>query len=381
MGETVFSRRDFSRVVAQSLALAVSAPYLNAAQGARHDEPAPPGAVHLNFNENPYGPSPKALAALTTCGHIASRYPDGPYQAMRDALAQMHGVQRDNITLGCGSTEILCIADEAFLGPGKTLVVAEPTFEAVIEYVDAARGEVVKIPLTPDHRHDLPKMTAACTSNTGMIYVCNPNNPTGTIVSRDELAAFVNRVPPSTLILVDEAYFHFAEAPDYGTAVDLLPQHANVIVSRTFSKVYGMAGMRLGYAVGAKDVIGAMRPYNLQPFNGNAAVLAASHASLADQDHIAECAKKMNATRTWLCKQLASEGRGFIPSQANFVMINLGTDVEPIVEQFRARKILVGRKFPSMPNFLRVSIGTQPETEQFLAALQEIVPAQRAQAA
>jgi histidinol-phosphate aminotransferase len=293
----------------------------------------------------------------------------------------MHGVQRENILLGCGSTEILCVADEAFLGSGKSLVVAEPTFEAVIEYVKAAHGDVLKVPLTADHKHDLAKMAAACTSTTGMVYVCNPNNPTGTTVTRADLSDFVSRVPSSTLILVDEAYFHFADTPDYGTAIDLLNQHPNVVVSRTFSKVYGMAGMRLGYAVGAKQVLEQMRPYNLQPFNGNAAVLAASYMSLADENHIMDCAKKMNATRTWLCGQLASQGRTFIPSQANFVMIDIGSDVLPIVEKFRARKILVGRKFPSMPNFLRISIGTQQETEQFLAALEEIVPAQRAQAA
>lgn len=374
MARPLFSRRDFSRVWGQSLAFAVSARYLRAAQGGRHDQPAPEGAIHLNFNENPYGPSPRALEALATCGAVASRYPDGLYLKMRDALAQIHGVERENIMLGCGSTEVLCVADEAFLGPGKNLVVAEPTFEAVIEYVNAAHGEVVKIPLTADHRHDLERMAAACTSKTGVVYVCNPNNPTGTIVTRDELAAFVNRVPPTVLILVDEAYFHFADAPGYGTAVDLLGQHANIVVVRTFSKVYGMAGMRLGYAVGAKDTIRAMTPYNLQPFNGNAAVLAAAHASFSDQDHVAECAKKMNATRTWLAAQLANERRKFIPSQANFVMIDLGTDVQPIVEQFRARKILVGRRFPSMPTFLRVSIGTQPEMEQFGAALRELLP-------
>ena len=374
MGRPLFSRRDFSRVLGQSLAFAASARYLSAAQGGRHDQPAPEGAIHLNFNENPYGPSPRALEALATCGAVASRYPDGLYLKMRDALAQIHGVERENIMLGCGSTEILCVADEAFLGPGKNLVVAEPTFEAVIEYVNAAHGEVVKIPLTADHRHDLERMAAACTSKTGVVYVCNPNNPTGTIVTRDELAAFVNRVPPTVLILVDEAYFHFADAPGYGTAVDLLGQHANIVVVRTFSKVYGMAGMRLGYAVGAKDTIRAMTPYNLQPFNGNAAVLAAAHASFSDQDHVAECAKKMNATRTWLAAQLANERRKFIPSQANFVMIDLGTDVQPIVEQFRARKILVGRRFPSMPTFLRVSIGTQPEMEQLGAALRELLP-------
>jgi len=370
----VFSRRDFSRVVAQSLVFAATAPHLRAAQGGRHDLPAPEGAIHLNFNESPYGPSPKGIEALTSCGNIASRYPDVLYIKMRDGLAQIHGVGRDNIMLGCGSTEVLCVADEAFLGPGKNLVVADTTFEAVVEYVQAAHGEVVKVRMTPDHRHDLPQMAAACTSKTGVVYVCNPNNPTGTILSHEEIASFVNEVPASALILIDEAYFHFADDPSYGTAVDLIANHPNVVVVRTFSKVYGMAGMRLGYAVGAKETLEQMRPYNLQPFNGNAAVLAAAHGSLSDQDYVRGCAAKMNATRAWLGAQLTKENRKFIPSQANFMMIDMGTDVQPIVDQFRARKILVGRKFPSMPNFMRVSIGTQSEIEQFAGALREIAP-------
>jgi histidinol-phosphate aminotransferase len=375
MNRPVFSRRDFAKTVGASVAAAMSAPYLRAAQGARHDHPAPPDAVHLNFNENPYGPSPKALGALATCGNIAARYPDAAYFALTDELAQKHGVKRENIALGCGSTEILCIADEAFVSPSQHLVAADPTFEAVLEYVKAAHGAAVKVPLTKDYRHDLDAMAAQCTSKTGLVYICNPNNPTGTIVSRDEMAAFVGRVPQSALILVDEAYFDFATDPRYGTAIDLIAQHPNVVVSRTFSKVYGMAGMRLGYAVGAKDVIAALRPYNLQPFNANAAVLAAARASLADREHVVECGKKMNATRDWLCGRFAADGRTYIPSQANFVMVDLKTDVQPVGEKFYARKILVGRKFPTMPTFLRVSIGTQPETEQFAAALAEIVPA------
>jgi histidinol-phosphate aminotransferase len=381
MNRPVFSRRDFSKVVGGSLAAAVYAPYLRAAQGARHDKPVPPGAIRINFNENPYGPSPKALAALGTCGGIASRYPDASYFSLTDALAKKHGVERENVTLGCGSTEILCIADEAFVSAEKHLVVADPTFEAVIEYVNAAHGAAVKVPLTKDYRHDLDAMAAQCTSKTGLVYVCNPNNPTGTVVTRNELAAFVDRVPSSAMILVDEAYFEFAEDPNYGTAIALIPQHPNVIVSRTFSKVYGMAGMRLGYAVGAKNVIASLRPYNLQPFNGNAAVLAAAHASLSDQVHIVECGKKLTDTRAWLCDRMAKDGRKFIPSQANFVMIDLDTDVQPVIDQFFARKIVVGRRFAGMPTFLRVSIGTRPEMEQFVAALEEIVPSKASQAA
>lgn len=374
MNQPLFSRRDFSKVVGGSLAAAMYAPYLRAAQGARHDQPAPEGAIRINFNENPYGPCPKALAALADCGDIAARYPDHSYFALRDEIAQKHGVKGENVALGCGSTEILCIADEAFVSPGQHLVVADPTFEAVIEYVNAAHGAAVKVPLTKDYRHDLDVMAAQCNADTGLVYVCNPNNPTGTIVTRDELAAFVERVPRSAMILVDEAYYDFAVDPRYSTAIPLIADHPNVIVSRTFSKVYGMAGMRLGYGVGAKEAVARLRPYNLQPFNGNAAVLAAARASLADGRHIAECGKKLNATRAWLSEQLTKEGRKFIPSQGNFVMIDVDRDVKPVVEAFRERKILVGRRFAGMPNFLRVSIGTQREMEQFLSALDEIVP-------
>jgi histidinol-phosphate aminotransferase len=375
MNRPLFSRRDFAKTVGGSLAAAAYAPYLRAAQGARHEHPAPADAIHINFNENPYGPSPKALAALATCGGIAARYPDASYFSLTGVLARKHGVKPENIALGCGSTEILCIADEAFISPGKTLVVAEPTFEAVVEYLNASHGEAVKVPLTADYRHDLNAMADHCTSQTALVYVCNPNNPTGTIVSRDELASFVNRVPSSAMILVDEAYFEFATDPRYATAIPLIAEHPNVVVSRTFSKVYGMAGMRLGYGVGTKEAIKRLQPYNLTPFNGNAAVLAAAHASLSDQEHVEECGKKMNATRDWMCARLTKDGRRFIPSQANFVMIDMGTDVKPIVEKFYEKKILVGRRFAAMPNFLRVSIGTRPEMEKFVAALEEIAPA------
>lgn len=376
MDRPLFSRRDFAKTVGGSLAAAAMyAPHLHAAQGARHEQAEPEGAIHINFNENPYGPSPKALAALDTCGSVAARYPDHAYFSLSDELAQKHGVKRENIALGCGSTEILCIADEAFVAPGQHLVAADPTFEAVIEYLKAAHGDAVKVPLTKDYRHDLDAMAAKCNANTALVYICNPNNPTGTIMSRDEIAAFVGRVPSSTMILIDEAYFDFATDPRYGTAIPLIAQHPNVIVSRTFSKVYGMAGMRLGYGVGTKEAVARLKPYNLQPFNGNAAVLAAARASLADQAHIVECGKKMNATRDWVCDRLTKQGRKVIPSQANFFMVDLDTDVKPIVEKFRGKKILVGRRFAAMPTFLRVSVGTRPEMEQFAAALDEIVPA------
>jgi len=379
MADSLFSRRDFSRALG-SLAVAFAAPRLPLTLDDRRARPAPPNAIHLNFNENPYGPSPKALAALDECGHVASRYPGSVEIELTDALAKKYNVSSENVALGCGSTEILRCVDMAFLAPGKNIVAAQPTFEAVLDYAKITRAEAVTIPLTADHRHDLPRMAAACTSKTGVAYVCNPNNPTGTIVWRDELASFIRAVPASTLILVDEAYFDFADDPRYSSAVEYISTNPNVVIAHTFSKIYGMAGMRLGYAIGAKETIARIREQSLQD-NTNAAVLAAGLASLSDAANISSCREKINGTRTWLCGELAKDGRSFVPSQANFVMMDMHTDVRPIIDQFTARNILVGRRFRSMSNFLRVTIGTQQETEAFVTALREIAPVNASKAA
>jgi histidinol-phosphate aminotransferase len=375
-----FSRREFSAALGKSLATALAIPGLSTVLDATDRKPVPDGTIRLNFNENPYGPSPKAMATLADCGKLASRYADEAALELTDSLAKMYGVARGNVALGCGSTEILRAADVTFLGPGKNVVVADPTFEAVLDYARAMRGDTVRVPLTPDYRHDLPKMTATCTSKTGVLYICNPNNPTGTIVTRDEMAACIQAVPPATLVLVDEAYNDFATDPRYASAIEFIPKYPNVLVARTFSKIYGMAGMRLGYAIGAKEQIARISAQFLQD-NTNAAVLAAALASLHDPQNIASCRERLVATRTWLCGGLAQDGRAFIPSHANFVMIDMGSDVQPFIDRFKTEDILVGRKFPSMPNFMRVTIGTRPETEAFLAALRRIAPAQKSKAA
>jgi histidinol-phosphate aminotransferase len=386
-----FSRREFSRRIGQTLAFALAGPRLLGRSKAatpeakqievtHSDDAATAGPMRLNYNESPYGPSPKAREAFAVCGRTAARYPDKTYKQVQDALAQIHGVARENILLGCGSTEILRVADMAFLGSGKNLVVAEPTFEAVLQYARVTRAQAIKVPLTADFRHDLPRMAAACTRKTGIVYVCNPNNPTGTIVSRDELAVFFERVPTTTLVLVDEAYHHLVDDPSYASALEWHGKHPNVVVARTFSKVYGMAGMRLGYAVGAKEAIAAMDEYGTRD-NGNSAVLAAVLASLADQGHVTDTQIKLIQTRKWTNAELAKDNRRLIVSQGNFLMIDMGGDVKPFIEQFKARNILVGRRFAAMPNFMRVTIGTQAEMETFVAALREIVPAGRAKAA
>jgi histidinol-phosphate aminotransferase len=345
----------------------------SAAHGAQATSPAAADKpILLNSNENPYGPSAKALEAYTEAGRVAGRYPDEVERAALSAIAKHHGVAAEQVVLGCGSSEILQMADQAFAGPGRPIVAAEPTFEAVLIYAAAIRAEGVKVRLTADFRHDLPRMAAAA-RDAGLVYVCNPNNPTGTLVGGEELAAFVAGVPQSVTVLVDEAYHHFVEDPRYRSAVELLPKAPNLVVARTFSKIYGMAGLRLGYAVGSKERIERMAAF-ASFSNANAGVLAAALASLADPDLVPRQRALLNDARRWLVGEMERQGRRTMPSETNFVMIDLGRDVEPVIEAFRKRGIHVGRRFPSLSRWLRVTIGRPEELRAFAKALEEIAP-------
>jgi histidinol-phosphate aminotransferase len=374
------SRRQFAGRVGAAVGAVLVAPEIMRTVADARQPRGAESAIQLNANENPYGPSEKAREAMTRSQAVAARYPDAYESLMVEEIAKLHGVRPENVVLGCGSGEILRMADMAFLTTGKNVVVAEPTFEAVLQYARVARGEGIKVPQTADFRHDLPAMAAACNANTALVYICNPNNPTGTIVSRDEMAAFISAAPKSAVLLIDEAYHHFVEDPKYASAFDWMGKAPNVVVVRTFSKIYGMAGMRLGYAVGSKENISAMRAHATAS-NSNAAVLEAALASMADPNHVPRYKKMMNDTRHWLCAELKKDGRRYIPSETNFVMIDVGGDVRPVIEAFRKKNILVGRKFPSMPNWLRISIGTQKEMDLFVAGLREIVPSGAARAA
>jgi histidinol-phosphate aminotransferase len=333
--------------------------------------------IQLNSNENPYGPSEQALRAMTESQAVACRYPDDLEQEMVDAVAAHHRVPASSVVLGCGSAEILRLCDAAFLSPGRTVVAAEPTFESVLGYAGVHGGVPVKVPLDAAFRHDLAAMAKACDQRTGLVYVCNPNNPTGTMVPGDALLAFIGRVPATATVLVDEAYHHFVEDPAYRSMDSMLDRFPNLIVARTFSKIYGMAGMRLGYALCSEANARKLREHGFWG-NLNAAVLAAGRASLEDAGFAARQRDRMNATRRWLVAELGRDGRRIIPSEANFLMIEIGSDVKPLIEAFRARKILVGRRFPAMPTWLRVTVGTQDETAAFLRALREIVPVKAA---
>jgi histidinol-phosphate aminotransferase len=373
MNAISISRRDFARLLGASAAAAVVRPPLSFAKPTQSVTTplAEGGIVRLSANENPYGPSPKAFKAMTNSFRLACRYPDEHNNVLIDKLAKLNGVNHDQILLGNGSGEILKLCAETFTGPenGK-LVAADPTFEAILNNARANGAEVVKVPLNSSFGHDLPKMLDS--AKAGLIYVCNPNNPTASITPKDELRDFIATTPPQTTILVDEAYFHYADSPDYGSVIALVKDHPNLIVSRTFSKIYGMAGLRCGYCVAQKETIDRMRRNQMWD-SVNCMALAAATASLDDPDHVPNGQRLNREAKTFVISELDKMGYEQIPSQANFIMFDCKRHVVPLIQGMKQRKVHVGRLFPALPNHMRLTIGKKTEMESFLSAFKQVI--------
>lgn len=370
------SRRGFVQILgtgaaAMALRLPTSLAAAAPATAATRAKSAAGTVVRLSSNENPYGPSPAAFDAMRDAFGLAWRYPDEHVEALTADLAQLHGVSDDHILPGAGSSEILKIAAVAFSGPGKPAVVADPTFEALGHYASRNGAPVLKVPLTTDYRHDVPGMLKAAAGG-GLIYVCNPNNPTATITPKGQIRDLIAQAPAGATVLVDEAYFHYAESPDYETVIPLIHDHPNLIVARTFSKIHGMAGLRLGYAVAVPDTLARLREQ--QAFDSlNILVVVAAQASLKDTAHLERSRKLNHETRDWLRTSAAGMGYKPLPSETNFMMIDLKKDVVPVIAALKSRGVEVGRRFPAMPECLRVTIGTRPQMEAFLAAFRKVM--------
>jgi histidinol-phosphate aminotransferase len=328
-----------------------------------------PGIIRLSSNENPYGPSPAAFEAMREAFGLAWRYPDEAGDALVAELAKLHGVTDDHILLGAGSSQILKIAAAAFTGPGRPLVMADPTFEAIGRYAQAAGAEVVKVPLTADYRHDLQRMAPA---GAGLVYVCNPNNPTATITPKADVQAFLNRLPAATIALVDEAYFHYAESGDYESVLPQVRERPNLVVARTFSKVFGMAGLRCGYAVAQPETAAKLREQSVYD-NVNVMALVAARASLADTAHVERSRRLNRDAKALVRSRLEAMGHRTLPSETNFLMAELGREVGPVIEALKRQGVEVGRRFPTLPSHLRVTIGTRPQMEAFLGAFRKVM--------
>jgi histidinol-phosphate aminotransferase len=330
-------------------------------------------AAKLAYNENPYGPSEAVMKAMTTAFKYDNRYgyPDGD---LVQALAAHHGVRTGNILLGAGSGEILQVAARAFLGGGRKIIGVAPTYGEVFEYASGVRSESIVLPLREDYGQDIDLLIRTTRNNhrdAAFVYLCTPNNPTGIVVTRQEVQRLLDGVPEDVPVLIDEAYHHYVGTSAYASSIPYVIEGRPVIVARTFSKIYGLAGMRLGYAIAPERIIDRMRPHCTGSIN--ALVRWAGVTALKDT----AAAERVRGTTLQQRRTTVAdlEGLGFkvLPSEANFFMVHIRRQVQPVIDELRSRGVLVGRPFPPMVEHLRVSVGTADEMRRFLTAFKEIV--------
>jgi histidinol-phosphate aminotransferase len=331
--------------------------------------------IKLASNENNWGPPQAVMEAMNHAFKYANRY-GNPDSNIMKAIADHHGVKPENVMITAGSGEVLDVVGTTFLQGGKFVLGSDPSYGSVYQHATTIKSDAIKLPLLKDFRQDIPAMISAANRNArdiGFFYLCNPNNPTGVVVSAKEIKQVVEGIPKDMPILIDEAYHHYVDDPNYATSVPYVIEGRPVIVARTFSKIAALAAMRIGYAVAPADIIQRMRAYSMNSVNVLAKYGAA--ASLKDSAGQADIRKKTIALRTSTAKELEAWGYPVIPSQTNFFMVSLhDKTVQPTIAAFKEKGILVGRPFPPMLNHLRVSVGRDEDMQKFLAAFKEIFP-------
>lgn len=327
----------------------------------------------LGNNENPYGPSDAVMKAMTGAWKYSNRYgyPDG---GIVDAIAKHHNLKPENVMLGAGSGEILQVVAQTYLRGERKVVGSDPTYNSVFSAATNIKADPIKVPLLPDYNQDVEGLIRATRQNynrLGFLYLCSPNNPTGNILTKDQIKHILDSIPEDVPVLIDEAYHHYVEDPAYATSVPYVAEGRKVIVARTFSKINGMAGMRLGYALAPRSLIQEMRPYSTGSIS--AIVKWGGVAALKDVESMAKVKREAIQLREKTIADLKSLGFASIPSQTNFFMVHLKRPVVPVIEEFRKKQVIVGRPFPPMNEHLRVSIGTPQEMDRFMVAFKEIV--------
>lgn len=331
------------------------------------------GSVKLASNENPLGPSPKAVAALREKLAELNLYPDGDCFYLKQKLAAKLGVEADNLIFGNGSNEIIELAVRTFLRPGDEAVMAEQAF-VVYELIVQAVGATRKAVPLKNFTHDLAAIADAITDRTRIVFLANPNNPTGTTYRRREWEAFLARISHDVLLIVDEAYFEYVGAPDYPNSLEYHASDRALLTLRTFSKLYGLAGLRIGYGVGAKDLISLMHRVR-QPFNVNAPAQWAALAALDDVDHVQRSLDVNRRGMEYLQDELSRLGLASVPSHANFILVRVGNG-QAVFQQLLRQGVIVrpmgGYKFP---DHIRVTIGTAAENQKFVGALERVMRA------
>jgi histidinol-phosphate aminotransferase len=334
-------------------------------------------AIKLASNENPLPPSERVQKAIAAALANLNRYPDGSGYYLREALARRHAVSADHIILGNGSNELIELLVRAFLKPGDEAVIPHPSFVVYPMIVQAVGGIRVVVTLR-DQRLDLEAMARALTSMTKMVFIANPNNPTATIVTADEVEHFLARVPERAIVVFDEAYFEFAQGPDFPDTPAYVREGRKVAVLRTFSKAASLAGLRVGYGIADPDCVSLLNRIRA-PFNVNSLAQAAALAAIDDDAHVLECRQMIEAGRHYLYDEFASLGVRYTPSRANFILVDVGRNAADIFQRLLKEGVIV-RPMTSfgMESALRISIGTPEENRRLTKALRRVLGEGRA---
>ena len=334
--------------------------------------------LELGSNENPYGPSPRARDALLECLAELHRYPDPLGTALKGALARHHALDVSQVFLGNGSHELLMMLAQAFTGPRAGVVASEFAFAVYAIAAQAAGAEYAKAPALPAHDlmsrgHDLAALAATADESTRIVYLANPNNPTGTWFGTAALDDFLSQLRPDILVIVDEAYLEYVTDPALVSAISLLPKYPNLVVTRTFSKAYGLAGLRVGYACAHADLLRVLERVR-ESFNVGTPGLAACVAALADQAHLQSVGTSNAVEREWLAARLRERGLSVGPSQTNFLLVDFGHEAAPLESELVGRGVVLRPMVGyGLPSCLRATVGTRQENQRLLAALDEVL--------
>jgi len=327
--------------------------------------------IILCWNENPYGPSPAARAAVSSTIPLSCRYPDEENKQLIEAIAEHERIGADHLVLGTGSGELLRALGFLHGKGGGEIIAAQPTYSELTDYAKYSGASLKFVPVDKEFKHDLNAMRAAVSDRTRAIYVCNPNNPTGTAVQVEQLEAFVNAMPDHVTTIVDEAYMDFADLYGVASVSSLVAKGKRIVILRTFSKIHGMAGIRVGYAISRPDIIKDLAAATMT--SPNIFAVRAARASLGDHVFLTDTRRRIIASRRKITGELARLGRPCAVPQGNFVFFDTGMPLPRFTELMKDRNILVGRPFPPYDNWCRITIGTEPEVSAFLEALGAIV--------
>lgn len=343
---------------------------------ARRAGGALPGAIRIGSNENPYGPAPSAIDAIARVAGSANRYPGPLVTELASTVAAKHGVAEEMVLLSGGSGDILSAVVKAYTTKTKGMVTGLPSYESPTRSAQRVGAPVIEVPLTADLRLDLKAMAAKATG-AGLVYICNPNNPTSTVVPAADVAALIEAVvkaSPSTRILVDEAYFEYADAAGFDTAIPMAQKYPQVIVARTMSKIHGMAGMRVGYAIAQPKTLTEIREFH-SGSGLSSMSLAAATASLKDLENMEKNRVMNRAVRKFTMDAFTTAGFTVAASDANFIFVNIKRDSRGFQEACRQKGVQIGRAFPPMTTWARISIGTQDEMDKAVPVFLSVLSA------